>query len=93
MIPHRPPPDVPLHLLDGAERRALADHPGGDAWAKACRDAALEAIQSPDATLLRNFGLSAAAMRKGRKLGERSLGDDSVGREALTALAKRLRQD
>jgi hypothetical protein len=90
MIPHRPPDGIPIHLLHSAERQALADHDGSN-WAKAARDAARRAIDDPDATLLRTIGLSSAALRPGRRLGEHSLGDDSLGREVLGELARRMR--
>ena len=63
MIPHRPPEGVPAQLLDPAERLALQDHGSEDQWARACRNAALTAITSPDAPLIREFGLSAASIR------------------------------
>ncbi len=90
MIPHRPPPDVPVHLLDPAERQALADF-GGTDWGQAARDAARRAIEDPDATLLRTVGLTSSALRPGQRLGERSLGDDRLGREVLTELARKQR--
>jgi hypothetical protein len=88
---HRPPEGVPRHLLDGAERQALQDFGGGgNDWQKACRDAAREAIEHPDARFIRTIGLSSSALRPGRNLGEHHLGDD-LGRQILTTLANRQR--
>jgi hypothetical protein len=90
VIPHRSPDGIPVNLLHSAERQALADHPGGDDWARACRDAAFAAIQSPDATFLRTFGLSSAALRRPRNLGERHI-NDPLGEHVLLELAAKQR--
>ena len=84
MIAHRAPPGIPINLLHSNERQALEDF-GGTNWQKACHDAALRAIQNPDARLLREFGLRPS--RKPGNLGERSLGDDTLGKQILLELA------
>ena len=83
---HRPPPGIPVDLLLSAERLALQDH-GGDDCAKACREAALAAIESPDATVI-TFGLSASAFRRPRNLGEHHV-DDRLGAEVLAELGRK----
>jgi hypothetical protein len=90
VIPHRAPPGVPPYLLEPADRHALAESDATD-WARACREGAMRAIEHPDARLLREVGLSAAALRPGRNLGERSISDDT-GREVLTELSNRQRR-
>jgi hypothetical protein len=85
MIPHRPPSDVPVHLLDPAERQALADH-GGTDWARANR--ASFAATEAERAQVREFGL---VVRRGpANLGEHHV-DDALGREVLRELAKRQR--
>src|SRR2546426_373768 len=80
-------PDIPLDLLRVWNPAIPAD-PGNE-WARACADAATRAIEDPDARLIREIGLLPS--RKPRNLGERSLGDDRLGRDVMSELAKRQR--
>src|SRR3989442_667636 len=91
MIPHRLPEGVPLHLLEPAERQALADH-GGNDWAKACREANRRAtFEATTAELeqIRTYGL-VMGRKPGELLGEHHV-DDALGREVLRELAKKQR--
>jgi len=86
--------DVPSHLLKLWNSAEAFNEPR-DAFRDAVR-ASLNATEA-DREAARRYGLSAAAVQealhhKPRSLGERSLGDDRLGREVFTELARRLKR-
>ena len=87
---HRPPPDVPVHLLDPAERLALQ----GESidWSQRLIEENAHAaftLSGAERAQLREFGM--VFRRRPAYLGERGIGDDE-GREVLNALAERQRR-
>ncbi len=92
MTPHRPPPGIPVNLLEPTERLACAESDPTD-WARACREAGQAAIHArippEQVAFYRTYGL--VPSRRPGNLGEHHIGDD-LGREVLMELAAKRRR-